>query len=334
MRILVALFLLLPLPLRADPVVDRVLNDVVLPGVASFADKTAALAAAAQADCSPQSPILRGAWNEAMDSWFAIQDFRFGPLEAGARRQAIAYWPDTTGHRPRALSRILSGQDPILLTPERYEAESVSARGLYAIEAMLYDPAFNTYAKGEPGCTLVQAASADLANIGAHLLVAWRDDFVTVMRTAGDSKNARFLDASEAQQVIFTALLTTIQFDIDERLGLPLGTYDKPRPLRAEGRLSGRSQRNLELSVAGHARLVVALVPDPAQAPDSRAEFLRINDEILALDDPDFSGVSTPEGRFRIEALQASLTALRTIVHRELSAALGVTMGLNALDGD
>lgn len=334
MRILAAVLLLLPLQSHADPVVDRVLDEVVLPGVANFADKTAALSTAAQADCGPQSPILRGAWNDAMDAWFRIQDLRFGPLEDNARRQAIAYWPDPTGHRPRALSRILSGQDPILQTPARYEDEPVSARGLYAIEAMLYDPDFNTYSKGEPGCALVQAASADLANISAQMAAAWRDDFATVMRTAGDSTNARFLDASEAQQVIFTALLTSVQFDIDERLGLPLGTFDKPRPLRAEGRLSKRSQRNLELSIAGHARLVVALAPDEAQTPKSRAAFLRISDEIAALDDPDFSGVSIPADRFNLETLQTSVSVLRTLIHDELTTALGVSMGLNALDGD
>lgn len=334
MRLLAAFLLLLPLQSHAETVVDRVLDEVILPGMANFADRTAALAAAAQVDCSPQNPNLLGAWNAAMDSWFRIQDFRFGPLEDGAQRQAIAYWPDTTGHRQRALSRILSGQDPILQTPARYEEEAVSVRGLYAIESMLYDPDFNTYAIGDPGCVLVQAASADLAKVGANLEEAWRTDFVTVMRTAGESGNARFLDASEAVQVVFTALLTAIQFDIDERLGLPLGTYDKPRPLRAEGRISRRSQRNLELSLAGHARLVVALVPDEDKIPDTRAEFLRINRAISELDDPDFSGVSNPEGRFRVEALQTLVTVLRATVNRELSAALGVTMGLNALDGD
>jgi uncharacterized protein len=180
----------------------------------------------------------------------------------------------------------------------------------------------------------VQAASADLAQIGAGLQDAWRDDFVTVMQTAGNNRNARFLDASEARQVVFTALLVSLQFDINERLGLPLGTYDKPRPLRAEGRLSGRSQRNLELSLAGHDRLATALVGEPSQALGTREDFERIRWMAGQLDDPDFSGVADPGARFKLEALQSAVTLLKATVNDELSAALGVKMGLNALDGD
>jgi predicted lipoprotein len=51
-------------------------------------------------------------------------------------------------------------------------------------------------------------------------------------------------------------------------------------------------------------------------------------------DDPDFSGVTEPSRRFRLETLQTALVVLRAVLHEELSAALGVVMGLNSLDGD
>lgn len=334
MRLLAVFLLMLPLQARADDAIDRVLNTVVLPGVSRFAETTTALAEAAKADCTPESPALQTAWNAAMDAWLGIQDLRFGPLDEGARRQAIAYWPDTTGHRPRALSRILSGQGTILETPETYAEQPVSARGLFAIESMLYDPDFNAYGAGDAGCVLVRAASADLARTGADIQQGWLQDFVAVMRTAGAPANTRFLDPAEARQAVFTALLTSLQFDIDERLGLPLGTFDKPRPLRAEGRLSGRAQRNLELGLAAHQALALALIPDPTLTAGTRAEFAKVRLMANKLNDNDFSGVDDPSGRFRLETLQAAMTVLRTTVTAELGAALGVTMGLNALDGD
>ena len=332
MRWLVLCLAMVPVSARADDVVDRVLNDVVLPGVTTFADRTQALADAAKADCTPDA--IRAPWNAAMDAWFGIQDLRFGPLEEGSRRQSIAYWPDAEGYRPRVLARILSGQDPILKTPGKYEGEAVPARGLYAIESMIYDPSFNSYTKDGPGCVLVQAASADLASVASHVRDQWRGDFVTVMRTAGDSKNARFLDAGEARQVIFTALMVSLQFDVLERLGLPLGTYDKPRPKRAEARLSGRSQRNLALSIAAHRMLAEAMVPDPVESQSTREDFARLTTMVAALDDPDFSGVDDPGRRFRLEAVQTAMTLLRTEANLELGTALGATMGLNSLDGD
>ncbi|MFC2969431.1 imelysin family protein [Acidimangrovimonas pyrenivorans] len=318
----------------ADPVVDRVLDTLVLPKIAAFKTVTAGLAAAAKADCRPDNAELRKAWNGAMDAWLQVQDFRFGPLEDGGRRQAIAYWPDRNGHRRRALKRILTGADPILKAPDRYQAESVAARGLYAVEAMLYDPAFSKYGAGDPGCTLVRAASADLANVAADVDRQWRESFAQIMRTAGADDNERFLDPSEARQAIFTALLTSMQFDIDERLGEPLGTFDRPRPTRAESRHSGRSLRNLQLSLAAHEALAKALVPGPDKDTLTREDFERVRWMAGKLDEPVFAGVTDPERRFRIEALQTALTMLREEVNQELSAALGVTMGLNAFDGD
>ena len=324
---------LLPHLAQADPVIDRVLDTVVLPGVARLAETSATLARTAVGDCRAESPDLLAAWNGAMDAWLAVQGVRFGPLEEANRRQSIAYWPDTNAHRPRALARILSGQDPILQTPDRYGDEPVSARGLYALETMLYDPAFRGYGSQDPGCALVVAASADLAQVTAEVNTEWAG-FADVMRTAGEAGNPRFLDASEARQAVFTALMTSLQFDILERLGRPLGTFDKPRPLRAEGRTSGRSQRNLELSLEGQEALMLALLPAPDQALTTREDFERVRWMASTLDDPDFAGVDDPGRRFKLEALQTALTLLRTSANGELSAALGVSMGLNALDGD
>ncbi len=326
---LIALCLLCAFPLsaRADAVVDRVLDDVALPGVAAFAKAARTLADAAAADCTPDT--LKSPWNAAMDAWFGIQDLRVGPLDTGSRRQAIAYWPDPKGYRPRTLSRILSGQDPIPKTGD-YADEAVPARGLYALETMLYDPAFARYTASDPGCLLVQAASADLARTAQTVLAEWENGFADAMRTAGADGNPRFLDPAEARQAVFTALMTSLQFDSLERLGLPLGTAATARPTRAEARLSGRSQRNLALSIAGHDRLARALVPGPML----RTEFGLLSEMAAGLDDRDFSGVGEPAGRARLAALQTALMQLRARADLVLGTALGVTMGLNALDGD
>jgi predicted lipoprotein len=230
------------------------------------------------------------------------------------------------------LGRILSGEDPVLQTPDGYGAQSVAARGLYALETMLYDPAFNDYGPNDPGCILVEAISADLANTAAQVRDQWVNDFAAVMRTAGEPGNTQFLDVTEARQTVFTALMTSIQFDILERLGLPMGSFDQPRPSRAEGRLSGRSQRNLELSIAAHEKLAAALVADAALS--TIEDFERARWMASQIGDPDFSGVQEPVGRFKLESLQTTLTLLRAEANREIGAVLGVTLGLNALDGD
>ena len=331
MRILLALVLAIaPLQTRADPVVDRALTDVIMPGLATFADSTQHLAEVAQEDCTADSAPLRAAWNGAMDAWFGVQDLRLGPLEEEARRQNIAFWPDNTGHRPRALTRLLAS-NAIPQDAAGYAQHPVSVRGLYALEAMLYEPRFNTYGTGDPGCALVRAAAADLAALAAEVQDAWQADFAATLQTAGTPENTRFLTEREARQALFTALMVSLHFDIDERLGQPMGSFDKPRPLRAGGRLSDRAQRNLELSLAAHEALAMALKPD---ATETHAALERVRDRATALDDPAFAGAADPGGRFQLEALQTALDQVLRIANDEIGPALGVRMGLNSLDGD
>lgn len=328
------IFALAPLVVQAetDPVIARVLDDLVLPKVAQFADLAADLSRVAEADCRADNPALVAAWNDAMDGWLAVQDFRFGPLEKAGTRQAIAYWPDSSNQRARVLTQILRGSNPVLQTPEAYSGQSVAARGLYALEVMLYDPKFADYGVADTGCTLVKAASADLAQTAAAVAQDWQG-FAVLMRTPGD-QNPQYLDVSEPRQAVFTALMTSVQFDVLERLALPMGSPDRPRPNRAEGMISNRSARNLQLSLAGHEALALALVPESAANTATREDLTRVRFMAEKIDSPNFAFVADPMGRFRLETIQTALGLLRAVMQAEYSAALGVTMGLNALDGD
>lgn len=329
MRLIALTLALFPLPAFADDVIDRFI-DLALPKVDSFAAASTGLADVAAADCASDPDRVKAAWHDTADAWLDVQNLRLGPLEDGSRRASIAFWPDVDGHRHRALSRILSGPALIDTVTATFAEQPVSAKGIYAAEALLFDPA---YAMGA-NCMLLTAVTRDLAATAVAVQTDWHDTFASQLQTAGDADNARYLDVAEAHQAIFTALLTSLQFDIDERLGLPLGSFDRPRPNRAESILSGRSQRNLDQSLASHADLIKALVPDVQDAPTTYDGLTRVQARIAALDDPDLSGVSDPQERFNIEALHTSLSALHTAIQTELGTALGVTIGLNSLDGD
>ncbi|MGB0506773.1 MAG: hypothetical protein ACPGGK_11305 [Pikeienuella sp.] len=52
------------------------------------------------------------------------------------------------------------------------------------------------------------------------------------------------------------------------------------------------------------------------------------------LGDPDFSGVSAKQGRFRVELLQQDVETIRRLTVQQLGPKLGVVAGFNSLDGD
>lgn len=312
--------LLLAPAARAD--VADVVKDLALPGYAAFRDKAAALAA--NPSCAPEA--LRTDFNAAFDAWLAVQPLHLGPAEEEGRSLAIAFWPDPKGLGQKAQMRLLTG-DPADLGAERFAQQSVAARGLFALERLLYP---EKPLPADP-CALIRATTADLAAMASAVEAGWSGGFAERLLSAGAEGNDQFLSATEARQALFTQLAAGLEFVADQRLGRPLGTFDKPRPERAEARLSGRSQRNILLSLRALRDLAVRLEP---QSPATQAAFDRAIGLAEKLEDPVLGGVSDPQKRLKIEILQQAVQATREAAIAEIAPALGVDLGFNSQDGD
>jgi predicted lipoprotein len=316
------LSLCLATPALAD--FPEAVNNHILRGYAAFADTTQALSDQAAKSCAPET--LYPAFNAAYDAWIGIQHIHFGPVERLGRSLAIEYWPDPKGSGAKSQRALLMG-DPALLSPERFVEQSVAARGLSGLERLLY-PASSLPA--DP-CLLIRATTFDLAFMAKETRDAWVSDYAKIVLTAGETGNAVYLARKEVRQEMFTQVIAGLEFIIDQRLARPLGTFDKPHPERAESVASGRSLRNVLLSLQALRAMVETLTPD---VPKTIAAFDRAIDLAENLDDPAFAGVATPQGRLRVEILQQSVTALRDTALAELGPELDVGIGFNAADGD
>lgn len=318
MRVLF-LSLLLAAPASAETT-EAVLNHI-RPGFAGFA--SAAQTLAGIESCDPQG--LRPAFQSTYDAWMAVAHVPIGPAEEEGRGLAVHFWPDPKALGWKAQRALLTG-DQAALQPEAFAQQSIAARGLPALERLLY-PAETLPA--DP-CPLILATADDMARLAVELDQGWAS-FGDLLITAGQTGNLRFLSETEATQALFTQLVTGLEALADVRLGRPLGTFDKPRPDLAEARASGRSLRNVALSLQALRALAVALSPD---SPKTIAGF----DHALALtgdlNDPVFAGVSDPQGRLKVEILQQAIRATREAAIAEMGPALGVSLGFNSADGD
>lgn len=317
-------------PARAD--VETALSAHILPGFARFAETAGALDAAAAADCRPAA--VEPAFHAAFDAWMAVADLRIGPSETGAL--TVAFWPDDRGFTPGALSDLIAAADPVGRDPAAYAEVSIAARGVFALDMLLHDPAFAGYAPGDYTCALVQTVAADLSRQAAALSVAWTDGFAAVLLTAGTEGNATYLTGNEALGAIYTQILAGLDWTIDTRLGRPMGTFDRPRPRTAEAWRSGRSLRNTVLAAeAAHAlahALAEGLVPDGLSRTD--AALAQVRAAAGRITDPGFQDVADPQARLQVEILQQAVKALKDAIEAEIGATLGVTAGFNAQDGD
>ncbi|PVA09730.1 peptidase M75 [Pelagivirga sediminicola] len=329
------LALILPAAATAQSAAELVQNAVsqhIVPRYDALAAAGARLKAAAEDDCAADAQGLRAAWNDAFDAWISASHLRFGPAETGDRAFALAFWPDTRDITPRTLRGLISSADPVAGSAEDYADVSIAARGFYALELMLYDPDIQALGDAAYRCQLVQVMSADIANVTAAIASGWHDGYAETMMHADGGP---YRGTDEALQELFKALTYGLEFTADTRLGRPLGTFDAPRPKRAEAWRSGRSLRNVVLSLEALRDLGVLLAAPDAQMADALGTTFDVAlGDAEALDDPVFAGVADPVGRLRVESLQQSIGHVREIVRDDLGPALGVASGFNAMDGD
>jgi len=329
--------LLLSTPVWAQDsaaLVDTAITDHILPGFTSLANASEALKSAAATDCRSDSEALRTAYHKGFDAWMAVNHLRFGPTEADERAFALAFWPDTKGFTPKSLSKLIAAEDPVVADQAEFSEVSVAARGFFAMEFLLYDDRISQLGDDAYRCSLIQAVANDINRNADAILTDWQSTYPTLMRTP--SPEGPYTTDLAAVAELFKALDTGLQFNEEARLGRPLGTFDKPRPRRAEARRSGRSLQNISVSLSSLeqlASILSAQSPSPSDNLTTAFESALSHAEELQ-DDPVFAGVSDIQGRLRVEILQQYIGNIRDIVLQELGPALDVTAGFNALDGD
>ncbi len=313
MRTTIAAQMILPCAALADG--TAAVETLVRPGFAALADEGAAFATVASATCDPHDATLRAAF----DAWIAVSHYRFGPSEEDDRAFGLAYWPDARGATPQTLATMITDEDPAVDDIASYAEVSIAARGFYALEFLFYDPRFTDAPSGY-SCALTRAIATDIASTTAALSEEWQDYM-----------------PSEPDTALYNALLTGLEFTAETRIGRPLGTFDRPRPARAEAWRSERSLHNVELSLTLNAMRDLALIlasGSPAASGRIVSAFNRAIETASDLDDPVFAGVADPQSRLRVEVLQQQVHSALGVSREEVGARLGVVQGFTALDGD
>lgn len=324
----------LPEPVLRE-VVALALDTQVLPGHAALVAAMDRLQAAAAACPNPDRAGLEAAYNDAFDAWMGVSHLRFGPAETEGRALAIAFWPDAKGFARRSLDGLIADQDPAVDDPEKFHEVSVAARGLMALDRLLFDADAADASQGYP-CRLVAAIGRDLASTSAELARDWAEVHAPDMRVAGTPDARIYLHVEEPVRDLFTALLTGARTTIDSRFGGPLGTFDRPRPQLAEAWRSGRDLRNAGLSVAAFRQLAGCFAPalSTADAATLDAIWARAQEVVDRAPGPLVETVRDPKTRFAVEAAQQAVIDAREKTERLLAPALDLSVSFNALDGD
>ncbi len=327
----------------------------VLPRYRGFEAATADFAAVSQRYCADPSKgeleAVRARYNGALDAWMAVQHLRFGPSELFLRAYRIAFWPQAQGRFAELVAELLAEETPEKLTQESFSTVGVAVQGFPAAEILLHDgTGLTEAADGRVSrCDLLRAIAGNLSGIASEIRREWQDGaepFRKLFAHPGQD-NPYFASHRDATLMFFKALHDELQLIVDVKLKPALGeSAGEAQPKLLESPLSGRALRNIRLNLAaleglylgeggaGLSELVTRSSRDPELDPLMRKAFGITRETARTLDEPLAEALSDPELRPRVEKLLTQVTALKQIVKTRVAAALGVSVGFNALDGD
>jgi predicted lipoprotein len=324
----------------------RIARGVLIPGYRTFAEATAAEAAAWEAfRARPDAAgvaALRQAFEAAADAWSGIEALRGGPIAVENRFERVAHWPERRNAVGRAVAGLL--EETGELTPERLRRASVAGQGLTALERLLYGETEGGAGKaaddlmapaGERRRALGAAIAGNLREIGAETLAGWTG-------SGGEAASYERASPEEAREILTrlaTDQLAQIEAVEETKIGTVLGKGpDEARPLLAEGWRSGRSLRAIALNLAAaeaFTRAALAHEPERLRAVEAGSATARSVADGLAGSGAALGTLAADRrGRARLVLLRDAVASARTLCGPAYAEALGVTIGFNSRDGD
>ena len=350
-RVIILMFLLLPgfAVHAADGAGARISDEFARPALQALVAAAERHGTAVDALCAEPGVERLEAARETFGA--LVTDFgrasvlRFGPLAAESRIERLFFWPDPRGIALRQVQGVLAKADDTAARQETLAEKSAALQGIPALEFVLFGSGSEQLASSDGAfrCAYAAAISRNIGLIAAETLNGWSADTVFASSFTAPSVDAEiYRSAQEVDGEIVKAMSTALQFLGAAELRPPLGET----PAKANGRRAPLWRSDMTFALA-RARLggVQALldasgyaetVPsDQAYALDSlRFELNTASTQLGEIGLPAEAAFADEAARGHMTVALLALDHARDIVSEDLSVALGLTMGFNALDGD
>ncbi|WP_292893418.1 MULTISPECIES: imelysin family protein [unclassified Nitratireductor] len=328
----------------APDIGSRVLENYVTPALARFGETSSALAAALRAACESGSAgdlhAVRTAFSDTLSAFAHVSALRFGPLVAENRFERIFFWPDPRGVTLRQVQGLLAAEEPL---PRNLADQSVALQGLPALDYVLFGTGGDVLAEDARRCNYAMAVSNNVSNMAAELEQAWAEG--TLFRTAFVAPAADrdpYRSTAEVAGEIVKAAGTALEFARNAELLPALGkTVEKARGKRAPFWRSGQTFAFVAAQIEGVQQLIDAagFVDGPSDLVNGYGrgmdfDLSHARQALLAVEAAPEAAFSEEQDRGRISYAAIAMEGAKHTLNGELSGALGLVMGFNALDGD
>jgi len=335
------------LPARADVSGTVVAEQFALPaltaleGLATVAD--AQIGELCTAPSAEALDAARSSLGGIVAAWGRVSVLRFGPLAADSRFEKLFFWPDPRGIALRQVQGLLADADTAALA-DGVAGKSAALQGIPALEFALFGTGAESLATPEGAfrCAFAQALARNVARLAGEVRAGWNEgDFATSFRNPAPGGEP-YRSAAEVDGEIVKALSTVFQYLRAAELQPAIGDSAE----KANGRRAPlwRSRLTFDLMLAqvegAQALLAIAgyaenLPADSRYIADSiRFELANAARMLGAVAEAPEAAFGHEADRQRLVVVDLSLDHAGHLVAENLAAALGLTMGFNALDGD
>ncbi|MEC5399639.1 imelysin family protein [Uliginosibacterium sp. H1] len=168
---------------------ERLAQDRLVPGSAKLNEELATLVTRLDTLCSARTPAAlddaRAQWKRSALALRHISALPFGPLLEQRTFRQIDFWPT----RPPQID------STIARPPASMEAIGVTARGLPALEYLLFDKARTPLTRDERACTYAKGIATQAAKEAAALTPAWQPWRDTLASADGEAQDQIMADA-------------------------------------------------------------------------------------------------------------------------------------------
>ncbi|MTH96907.1 imelysin family protein [Roseibium sp. RKSG952] len=334
-------------------VVANMLEGYIRPAAAEFAAVAGQLPPAAKAVCANPSETARQQFADryanVIRAFGGVSFLRFGPLAEEDRLSRLAFMPDPRAIAERQIRKIYAKQDPTVTGAASLANKSVAVQGLTALELIAFDRDGTVRlgkqdADGDFSCAYAAAISENVAQIALETEQGWSDvqGYSKELLTPDAALGGHIHTPKEALETLFNGLVTGIVVVKDQDILPALGAgMEKSKPNRVPFSRSKNGIAYLKAEVGGLRAAVTAA--DLAEAlPEGDAYLVRSADfefqNVLRLLDevpvPVRKSLEEPASYDKLKATLFGLNGARNALAGQISGALGLSGGFNALDGD
>ncbi len=335
------------------PVVDRMIEAVIVPGFSGLAVGVARRASSMDDLClQADAKALAQARTDfalLVTAWSRVEMFRFGPARTDNRYERLFFWPDRRSLGLRQMQGLIAEEDETATKVDTLRQKSVAVQGLLALEYVLFGEGSEALASGTSGtfrCRYGRAITGAIATTAREVVEGWTSDdgYAAVMRDAGPD-NPVYRSHGEVVQEIIGAAREMLQSARDLKLARSIGeTPDAAVPRRAPFWRSNLTLTAIKANIASVLALLNAgglgtILPEGSEwlAGSLAFELGQANGALSTVQDAGESWETVVHDPKDHELLAYSLVPLGgaiEILDNGFPDALGLLTGFNSLDGD